>query len=86
MGLGGPLARDKIGQRELAVLPLSLHVIDEARLVMARDTIDMPVAGGLPGINEDLHVVADPAKKGRFGEFEEGSANDNKTDQNEGQK
>ena len=64
VGLRGFLSGDEVGQGDLSIHPLSFHVVEKPRLIMALGASDTPVTGGLPGIDIGIHLMAE-ATKGR---------------------
>ena len=58
------LSGDEVGQGDLAIDPFPLQVVKKPRLIMAFGAGHMPVAGGLPGVDIDVHLVAEAAEGG----------------------
>ena len=70
----------------MAVLPLSLQVVGKTGLVVALDAVYAPVAGSLPGIDVDFHIMAQAAEERRLGEFEQADDDNDKAEKHKGEK
>ena len=59
--------RDDIGEPQLDISKLRPEMVAESGLIVAFGTGHIPMRGCLPRIDVYLHVVAQPAERGRFG-------------------
>jgi hypothetical protein len=80
------LPRDKISQRNLAIHPLALHMVEKAGLVMALRAGHLPMARSLPGCDIAIHLMARSTKGGGLREFQEPRNDDQEKDAAENQK
>ncbi len=81
VGATRTLPRKKVGQRNLAIRPFPFQVVEEPRLIMALCTGHVPVAGGLPRFDVDIHLVAEAAESRCVRESEEpGDKNEKEND------
>jgi hypothetical protein len=71
MGSARFLPGDKISQRNLAIYPFALHVVDKTRLVMALCAGYFSMARSLPGRDIAIHLMAGATKSGGLREFQE---------------
>ena len=84
MRLGGTLAGNEVGQRELTISPLPFQMIFEPGFVMTFDAGDFPVGGRLPRINIDLHVVTNTAESRGLRKLESRYDKDGNADKHKG--
>jgi hypothetical protein len=75
-----PLSGDEIGQGDLSIHPFPLEMVDKPRFIMAFLAPHLAMAGGLPRIYVDVHLMAEAAEGGRFRKTEKGDGEDEKGD------
>lgn len=86
MGFTGSLAREKIGEGNLAIHPLPLQMIEQARLVMALRTGHMAMAGGSPRLHINIHLVTESAEGRTFSKPENSERKNEKEDNTDDQR
>ena len=81
-----PLSGDEIGERYLTIHPLAFQMIPKPGLVMALCAGHLPVAGNLPGLDIDAHLMAEAAEGRAFRKFKKRPENNEKDDDTKGKK
>jgi hypothetical protein len=85
VGLRRFLSRDEVGEGNLSVDPFPFEMVEKPGLVMALGASNAFMAGGLPGIDVGIHLMAEAAEGGGLREFKQGHRDDEKNNDTEDQ-
>jgi len=69
------LSGDEISQRDLAIHPFPLEMVDKPGFIMAFLAPHLAMAGSLPRLDIIVHLMAETAEGGRFRKTEESNGN-----------